>query len=212
MKSNKFIKNVKDKVNKFNFSGALKICAIISGCLVAAGILIISIFGFNLGIDFVGGTVLNVKVGSVLEEGNNYNIVSTQVSNIVEENGFKVGYIQQEGVGDEATITVRFMDKENLTEEQMEAEISELTADLETGLELGGETLNVTVSNGTRIAASSSKSLIINSFLAISKSEFSSRDWIKYALILSFSAIALSVEASVPFAYAPMLIRSSFLA
>lgn len=163
MKSNNF----KNKLNNFDFTSKLKICGIVSATLILIGILVISIFGFNLGIDFTGGTVLNVKVGSILEEGNNYSIVSTQISNIIEDNGFKVGYIQQEGVGDEATVTIRFKDKSNLTENQMQAEIDKLKADLETGLSLQGETLNVTISNGSRIAASSSKSLIINSILAI---------------------------------------------
>ena len=140
---------------------------VISDSFILIGILIISIFGFNLGIDFTGGTVLNVKVGSVLEEGNNYQILTTQATNIVEKNGFQVGYIQQEGIGDEATITIRFKDKANLTEDQMQAEIDALKLDLENGLSIGGETLNVTISNGSRIAASSSKSLIINSILAI---------------------------------------------
>ena len=163
MKTNKF----KEKLNAFDFTSKLKICAIISASLILIGILIISIFGFNLGIDFTGGTVLNVKVGSVLEEGNNYQILTTQATNIVEKNGFQVGYIQQEGIGDEATITIRFKDKANLTEDQMQAEIDALKLDLENGLSIGGETLNVTISNGSRIAASSSKSLIINSILAI---------------------------------------------
>ena len=167
MKSNSNMKKFKEKLNNFSFTSKLKICSIISSVLIIAGILIVSIFGFNLGIDFVGGTVLNVKVGSVLEEGNNYSIVSTQVSNIVEKNGFKVGYIQQEGVGDEAAITVRFMDKANLTEAQLEVEIDELKAELESSLTLNSNALDVTVSNGSRIAPSSSKSLIINSILAI---------------------------------------------
>lgn len=167
MKSNKFTKNFKEKLNNFSFTGKLKICSIISSVLIIAGILITTIFGFNLGIDFVGGTVLNVKVGSILEEGNNYSIVSTQVSNIVEQNGFKVGYIQQEGIGEESTITIRFKDKANLTETQLQEEIDELKLDLESGLSINGETLNVSISNGSRIAASASKSLIINSILAI---------------------------------------------
>lgn len=163
MKSTKF----KEKLNKFDFASKLKIFAIISATLILIGILIISIFGFNLGIDFTGGTVLNVKVGSVLEEGNNYQILTSQVTKIVNDNGFKVGYVQQEGIGDEATISIRFKDKANLTEDQMQEEIELLKTDLQTGLSIGEETIDVTISNGSRIAASSSKSLIINSILAI---------------------------------------------
>lgn len=163
MKSN----SLKEKISKFDFTSKLKICSIISATLILVGILIISIFGFNLGIDFTGGTVLNVKVGAILEQGNNYSIVSNQVSNILEENGFKVGYIQQEGIGDESTITVRFKDKANLTEDQMQAELEIVKEKLENDLSINETKLSVTVSNGSRIAASSSKSLIINSILAI---------------------------------------------
>lgn len=157
----------KDKLSKFDFASKLKVCGIVSASLILIGILIFCIFGFNLGIDFTGGTVLNVKVGSVLEEGNNYQIVQTQANNIVEKNGFKVGYIQQEGIGDEASLVIRFQDKAGLTEDQMQAEIEVLKTKLETGLSLNNETLNVTVSNGSRIAASSTQSLLVNSILAI---------------------------------------------
>jgi len=167
MKSNKIAKKFKEKLENFSFTSKLKICSIISSVLIIAGILIVSIFGFNLGIDFVGGTVLNVKVGSVLEQGNNYNIVSSQLTNIVENNGFKVGYIQQEGVGEESTIIVRFVDKTNLTEEQMQEEIDNLKTEIQSGLSLNNETLNVEISNGSRIAATASRSLLINSILAI---------------------------------------------
>ncbi len=163
MKSNKF----KDAVNKFDFCSKLKICAIVSLTLILIGIIIISVFGFNLGIDFTGGTVLNVKVGSKLEEGNNYSIVSTQITNIFKNEGFEIGYIQQEGEGEEAQVAIRFKDKKGLTEAQMQTEIDNLKTKLESGLELDGTTLNVTISNGSRIAGSASKTLLINSLLAI---------------------------------------------
>ena len=163
MKSNKF----KDAVNKFDFCSKLKICAIVSLTLILIGIIIISVFGFNLGIDFTGGTVLNVKVGSKLEEGNNYSIVSTQITNIFKNEGFEIGYIQQEGEGEEAQVAIRFKDKKGLTETQMQTEIDNLKTKLESGLELDGTTLNVTISNGSRIAGSASKTLLINSLLAI---------------------------------------------
>lgn len=163
MKSNSF----KEKLNNFDFCKKIKYCAIVSCALILIGIIIISIFGFNLGIDFTGGTVLNVKVGSKLEEDNNFQIVSSQIKDIFTEKGYKIGYIQQEGVGEEAQIAIRFQDKEKLTESQMQAEIEEIKNELKTGLHLNGETLSVTVSNGTRIAASASKTLLINSILAI---------------------------------------------
>jgi len=161
--NNKF----KEKLNKFDFCGKLKICAIISCTLVLIGILIVSIFGFNLGIDFTGGTVLNVKVGSVLEEGNNYAIVSDQVNSIFKNEGFEIGYIQQEGVGEESALTIRFKDKSGLTETQMQEEIETLKTKLSSGITLNGESVAVTVSNGSRIAASASTTLLINSILAI---------------------------------------------
>lgn len=163
MKSNKF----KNGLAKFDFCSKLKICSIISLTLILIGILVISIFGFNLGIDFTGGTVLNVKVGSKLEEGNNYSIVSTEIRNIFKEEGFEIGYLQQEGEGEEAQVAIRFKDKKGLTEAQMQEEIEILKTKLENNLELDGSKLNVTISNGSRIAGSASKTLLINSILAI---------------------------------------------
>ena len=156
-----------EKLKNFDFNSKLKVCSIISIALILIGILIISIFGFNLGIDFTGGTVLNVKVGSVLEEGNNYTVISNQISDIIEDNGFKVGYVQQEGIGAEAQVTVRFQDKKGLTEEQMQNSLDELKTEIEGNITLNGTNLTVEVSNGSRIAASASKTLLINSILAI---------------------------------------------
>ncbi len=163
MKSNKF----KNGLAKFDFCSKLKICSIISLAIILIGVIVISIFGFNLGIDFTGGTVLNVKVGSKLEEGNNYSIVSNQITNIFKNKGFEIGYLQQEGEGEEAQVAIRFKDKKGLNETQMQAEIDDLKTELTNNLELDGTKLEVTVSNGSRIAGSASKTLLINSILAI---------------------------------------------
>lgn len=164
MKKNNLLK---EKINKFDFCSKFKICAIISLTLILIGILIVSIFGFNLGIDFTGGTVLNVKVGSVLEEGNNYAIVSNQVSNIFKNEGFEIGYIQQEGEGEEASLAIRFKDKSGLTEAQMQEEIENLKTKISNEVTLNDERVVTNVSNGSRIAASASSSLLMNSLLAI---------------------------------------------
>ncbi len=158
---------LKEKINKFDFCSKFKICAIISLTLVLIGVLIVSIFGFNLGIDFTGGTVLNVKVGAVLEEGNNYSIVSNQVSNIFKNEGYEIGYIQQEGEGEDASLTIRFKDKSGLTEAQMQEEIENLKTRISNEVTIHDEQVVINVSNGSRIAASASTSLLMNSLLAI---------------------------------------------
>ena len=158
---------LKEKINKFDFCSKFKICAIISLTLVLIGVLIVSIFGFNLGIDFTGGTVLNVKVGAVLEEGNNYSIVSNQVSNIFKNEGYELGYIQQEGEGEDASLTIRFKDKSGLTEAQMQEEIENLKTRISNEVTIHDEQVVINVSNGSRIAASASTSLLMNSLLAI---------------------------------------------
>ncbi len=161
--NNKF----KEKINHFDFCGKLKICAIISCSLILIGILIVSIFGFNLGIDFTGGTVLNVKVGSALEQGNNYSIVSNQVSTIFKNQGFEIGYIQQEGVGEESQLAIRFKDKVGLTEAQMQEEIETLKTKISDEVVINDQKVVISVSNGSRIAAAASTTLLINSILAI---------------------------------------------
>ena len=158
---------LKEKINKFDFCSKFKICSIRSLTLVLIGVLIVSIFGFNLGIDFTGGTVLNVKVGAVLEEGNNYSIVSNQVSNIFKNEGYELGYIQQEGEGEDASLTIRFKDKSGLTEAQMQEEIENLKTRISNEVTIHDEQVVINVSNGSRIAASASTSLLMNSLLAI---------------------------------------------
>ncbi len=162
------LNSVNEKIKKFDFCGKLKICAIISIAIILVGVLVVSIFGFNLGIDFTGGTVLNVKVGAKLEENKeNYATLSEEITTIFKNEGFEIGYLQQEGVGEEAQIAIRFKDKANLTESQMQEQIEVLKEKLETGLTLNGNHVEVTVSNGSRIAASASLTLLINSLLAV---------------------------------------------
>ncbi len=71
-----------------------------SGALILIGLLVIIIFGLNLGIDFTGGATFNVNTGAYIEvsEAN-----GTQVKNIVntalESQGLKSETIQKSGSG-----------------------------------------------------------------------------------------------------------------
>ena len=67
--------------------------------------------GMNLGIDFTGGTVLSVAVGSELD-GDKYDTYKETLRDIVEEAGYHVGMIQKEGSGEDASIVIKYQNKD----------------------------------------------------------------------------------------------------
>lgn len=72
--------------------------------------------GFNVGIDFTGGTILTVQIGE-LAEGDTYQENADALRDIVESKGMNVGYVQVSGTGNQAAIIVRYQG--NFSEEQM---------------------------------------------------------------------------------------------
>lgn len=75
-----------------------KIWFIISGALIAAGIIVMLIWGLNLGIDFTKGATINVVTGSFIEESDeNADYIKDTVNDIMEKNGLKISTTQKSG-------------------------------------------------------------------------------------------------------------------
>lgn len=120
MKSN----NLKEKFSKKNFVSGLKISSLISLCIILIAVVVVSIFNFNLGIDFTGGKIVDIKIGSELNKKENYREVQSQIETIFNSEGFKIKSIQLESTSEDATVVVKFVytNKINSTNEQTKLE------------------------------------------------------------------------------------------
>ena len=134
-----------------------------SGSIILIGLLVILIFGFNLGIDFTGGTVLKINIGSSLEQAGVYETTTAQIETVLENNGLTLSLKQQEGIDEEASIMIRFQDISGYTEEQMQELIEEVKADIIATLSINENQ----VEDSQRIGPSATASLLLNAFLAI---------------------------------------------
>ena len=143
-----------------------KIWFLIPLVILIAGIIVFATLGFNLGIDFTGGTVIEI------DAGNNFNVEnSAQVKNqyknditkVLNDNGLKISYYQIQGELDDVTVVVRYQDIAGKTEEQMEEISATVVSQLIEKLGLNVED----VSQSQRIGATASGELIINCMLAI---------------------------------------------
>ena len=68
--------------------------------------------GMNLGIDFTGGTVMTVNVGSALDDGAQYEKYSESFRSIVEDAGYNVSYVQKSGTGADAAVMLKYQNKD----------------------------------------------------------------------------------------------------
>lgn len=90
-----------------NFVGKKKIFFIISAVVILAGIVSMAIQGLNFGIDFVGGTAMDVKLGTEYTRD-----VESDLKAIVQDVAKSDAQIQKTGNGDEAYIRTGALDTE----------------------------------------------------------------------------------------------------
>ena len=100
---------------QFDVIGKSKIWFIIPAILIIAGIIVTLVLGLNIGIDFEGGTIVNVTFSDDLTDAE-YTTELNKVVGIIENNGLKVA--QKQKAYDEGTvISVRYENKG--TEDEM---------------------------------------------------------------------------------------------
>jgi len=134
-----------------------------SGSVILIGLLVVLIFGFNLGIDFTGGTVLKINIGSTLENAGVYETTTAQIETVLQNNGLSLSLKQQEGIDEDASIMIRFQDISGYSEEQMQELIEEVKVDIITALSIDESQIE----DSQRIGPSATASLLLNAFLAI---------------------------------------------
>lgn len=98
-----------DFVN-IDFVKAIGIWALISGGLTLASVILIFTKGLNYGIDFSGGTEMQVRFG--------HPVRAEEVRAFTDEQGFKNAVVQQFGSGESSEYLIRLEAKEGATEKE----------------------------------------------------------------------------------------------
>ena len=149
-----------NKFKNFKPSSYTKYFAILSATIFLIGLIVFSIIGFNLGMDFTGGSVLEVKVGTELSQDGKFNELSDEINKILNKNGLSVASIQIKGEGEDATIEVQYQNPAGMTDE----EIVELNTTVHDAL---STELGYTVSQTEAKGATSTSETLTYAFIAI---------------------------------------------
>lgn len=153
---------------KFDFVKHAWKFAIASLVIFLAGIIVWIACGLNLGLDFTGGSIVKVQIGSQLDENGAYNTYADKIEDVFAEYGITISQMQKEDSGDSAAISVRFQDLEGYTADQMsELVTGDITTALTQSLNADGSNTNFQVSESQRIGATASSDLLSSAILAI---------------------------------------------
>lgn len=134
--------------------------------IVFVAIIVFACLGFNLGIDFTGGTILKVNFGTDISNSE-YNNYKSEIESILNDNNIKKYSLQKEGSTEDASISIKFQDINGKTEEEMADVISAVIEQIESNLNPDNSIPNFNVEDSQRIGASASDNLIRNALLSI---------------------------------------------
>jgi preprotein translocase subunit SecF len=109
---------------QFDFVGKFYIFGGISAVLVLASMLLVGIKGFNYGIDFAGGTEVQVRFGQHVDV--------SKVRQFTEELGFKQGQVQK--FGGDSEYLIRFENPAGMSERETSELLKQMTDKVTTGL------------------------------------------------------------------------------
>ncbi len=158
--------------------------------IILVGIILVSTIGFNLGIDFTGGTVINVIPNEInISDDNNYNQVKADIEEVLNEFGLKSTQFQIVENDQGQAVSVRFQDKAGADEKEMNVLINDkiIPALYEKfGMDKNDDRFANYVQASDRIGATSSSELLLKALIAIMAS---------IVLILIYIAIRFEVSS-----------------
>lgn len=135
--------------------------------LILVAIIVFACIGFNLGIDFTGGTIIKINFGTDITN-NEYNQYKSDLEKIIKDHGITNYSLQKEGTNDEAAISIKFQDLKGKNETQMTEILSDIKDDIIAKINPDDAIANFKVEDSQRIGASASSSLVKNALLAVS--------------------------------------------
>ena len=134
-----------------------------------AGIILLCAVGFNQGIDFTGGTIVNVYVGDNLENQNVYNQAKQKIDDVLEDNGLtaSVYQITENNLG--LCLTVRYQDIKGKSEQEIKTINQNVTNQLFEKFGYDSQDLieKNYIQGSQRIDGSVGDELIVNVFSAV---------------------------------------------
>ena len=158
--------------------------------IILVGIILVSTIGFNLGIDFTGGTVINVIPNEInISDENNYNQVKGDIEEVLNEFGLKSTQFQIVENDQGTAVSVRFQDKAGADEKEMNTLINEQVIPAlyeKFGMDKTNDRFANFVQASDRIGATSSSELLLKALIAIMSS---------VVLILIYIAIRFEVAS-----------------
>ena len=138
--------------------------------IFVVGLIMFFALGFNLGLDFTGGNIMDIEAGSQIEDASTYNEVKSVVDTVLKDNGVTGGIarVQKVNSGEEAIFEFQYQNISGLTTEQMTEVNEQIRVDLQTQLAdvLTGDVDSMVTASETK-SASASGDLILNAFFAL---------------------------------------------
>ncbi len=164
--------NISERVenSKHSFVNGGKVYTIIAASIILVGIIMLCVLGFNLGIDFTGGTILQIQVGSTISSDSAYNNYKNKIEEVLNEKHITLSSAQKQGENSSLSIVIRFQDPKGMSEEEINGTnglIETLKTDLVKALNSINDNVEVEITNSERISATASSSLVLNACLAI---------------------------------------------
>lgn len=163
--------NFKKKLenNKFDFVGNFKYTIIAPIAILLVAIIMLCCIGFNKGIEFTGGTMVNVYVGEELEKTEVFENSKQKIDQVLSQNGLKASVYQINTTDVGVCLSVRYQDKEGITEAEMEELNTKVTNELFTAFGYNKENVEEKnyVLGSQRIDASVGSELLVNSLTVI---------------------------------------------
>lgn len=156
--------------SKHSFVNGGKIYSIIAGTILIIGLIVLCVLGFNLGIDFTGGTILQIEVGSSLSQDAIYEQYKSKIEEVLNKNKITLGSSQRQGDNGDLSIVIRFQDPKGVTEDELNSTsgvIETVKKQIVEELNKLNEDVSVEIKSSERISATASGSLVLNASLAI---------------------------------------------
>lgn len=191
-KQNKFISQISQKYHSFlekdfNIAKNFKFTILAPLVILIVAIIMFACLGFNLGLDFTGGTILKVNFGTDIST-EEYNTHKATLEKILKDNAISKYTLQKEGSSTEASVSVKFQDVSGKSEAQMNALVELVKTQISEQINPNNSISNFSVEDGQRIGASASLSLLTNALLAVS---------IAIALMLVYIAIRFEFASGI---------------